>query len=713
MVAQNRRCKPRTKYRAAAPESILTSREWLHGQQSEGGGTDYFRWWSTDVGSQQAFSPDVLISQIRADAASSPAWWSLARREDRGKQLTADSYTQQELFQPAQKSNPSVNHPEGGFRESGQSQRRSLGGQRSFDKEQNENFGLPEYIFPCQQRLSERTIKHLRDQGAFIMPEGHLRDLLVYTYVHFVYPQLPMIDIAEFATAITRTDESSKLSLLVLQAVFYSATDYVSMDALTASGFPSRWSARKTFFDRAKNLYDSGFEVDPIKVIQALLHMTSWTEGSPSSGGARALSAEAAGLARNASMLYPLRSPSMSVHDQRSWRRTWWCSVVQDRLMVLGHEPPSIEVHETSMQMLELADFEFSRPLPNIEQENDPFLLIRDEPKKEKLARTCIAMARLCMIDIDQSLQQGWKSDAEQLTALEGFRSSPDMATLIRGSKQLDTWASDFHQEIQHFMTDSTERCHDSKMVIVQQGILYSFYLALISILHRSLHDCPAPIAVTFGKVDEISFQKSRDAAHGITSIYQDILEMNLMDLLPHTVISILVEASTVHLLDASSGRQWVREVGVRQLRSSALALRCLSDLYSVAGRVYRAVSKALSRLDAEFPVKRTDLIPHEAEDTDEENQSQWLCVPPNPMHGEVGDTSHMGDWAKEEESVWMVPIRSTWRQGRDSCSTSLSDVSTPPARSSEEGSISHRGDVADQWQNLFDQLVDLGGIST
>jgi hypothetical protein len=156
-------------------------------------------------------------------------------------------------------------------------QRASLASDRSFE---HESVVLLSYILPCQQRLSEGAINRLCHQRAFIIPEDQLRDSLIHAYVQFVYLHLPIINIAEFATALSSKDGSIKVSLLLLQAIFFSATGHLSIDVLTQAAFQSRTAARRIFFDRVKNLYDSVFMVDTINVIQALLYMASWTEDS-------------------------------------------------------------------------------------------------------------------------------------------------------------------------------------------------------------------------------------------------------------------------------------------------------------------------------------------------------------------------------------------------------------------------------------------------
>lgn len=683
VTQSSRRWKPRASAKAVQRKAILLSREWMDWEQT-GGVHDYcFHSWSMDTANQRIFLSQPVANS--AGEAASIGSWRCAKREDSAVRLLSKSSRN----------------------EFGRKYDNSFQCERSSDIRERGSLGLPPYILPCQQKLSQRQIEYLRDKGSFNLPESHLRDSLIHTYMQIVYPHLPVIDIAEFSNAITSSDGNSKVSLLLLQAIYYSATGYVSMDILSASGFPSRSSARKTFFDRARSLFDAAFELDTVTVVQALLHMSSWVEDVPSKRHAETLSIVAAELANEVRMHYPLQSNSWSIHDQRTWRRTWWCCVAQNYLMKLGHVAPSIRMHDAGIPTLEISDFKLSRPLPDAKhEEKDLFHLVRDGVRRAKLAKACIAMARLCTIEIPQCHRRIWRLGEEEPRSVKGSASSFDLSAWMCARKKLETWHSEFHQEIQYFMTDSTELHIDSKATVLQQGILYSLYFALVSILHRSAYNSRTSIHRISGTVDETSLRRSRDAGRSITIIYHRVLEMDLMQFIPHTVVNILAEASTTHLLAASSGSFLLRPQDIRHLRSSALALRCLSDLYPLAGKVYEAILKALSHLSPGIPLTCGAVSQQRSGATNHENTSQMPEVLPKFVYG---GNSTLADSPIEEEYFWASPVRCTQSQGPEFSDTSPSAVNTPPTISSDAETISAADGAPDHWQIIFDELVDIG----
>ena len=68
-------------------------------------------------------------------------------------------------------------------------------------------------------------------------------------------------------TPIEKSDGSSEISLLLLQAVMFAGTTYVDMRFLRAQGYENRKLARKVFSQRARLLYDFDYEHDSISLV--------------------------------------------------------------------------------------------------------------------------------------------------------------------------------------------------------------------------------------------------------------------------------------------------------------------------------------------------------------------------------------------------------------------------------------------------------------
>lgn len=112
---------------------------------------------------------------------------------------------------------------------------------------------MPPYINPIPQGWPQADVEYLSKKQAFAIPEPALRNVLLRSYVEWVHPLCPVIDLHDFLTAISRPDGSGgRISLLVFYAVLLAGAAFVDESYLAAAGYKSGMTARKDFFVRVK-----------------------------------------------------------------------------------------------------------------------------------------------------------------------------------------------------------------------------------------------------------------------------------------------------------------------------------------------------------------------------------------------------------------------------------------------------------------------------
>jgi hypothetical protein len=112
---------------------------------------------------------------------------------------------------------------------------------------------LPAYIKPLPQRMAADDITHLWKKGALAIPETAFRDELLRSYIEFVHPYMPLIELHDFLRIVDKgTGEDGRISLLLFQAVMFTGIAFVDMSWLTAAGFATRKAARKAFYLKAR-----------------------------------------------------------------------------------------------------------------------------------------------------------------------------------------------------------------------------------------------------------------------------------------------------------------------------------------------------------------------------------------------------------------------------------------------------------------------------
>jgi hypothetical protein len=110
---------------------------------------------------------------------------------------------------------------------------------------------LPSYIRPPHYNLRPDELDFLESRGALTIPDRPVRDELLFSFLHYVNPFLPVLDVQEFLSAI-EGESGSQVSLILLQAVMFAGTAFVDSQVLLDAGFKDRTTARAYFFQKVK-----------------------------------------------------------------------------------------------------------------------------------------------------------------------------------------------------------------------------------------------------------------------------------------------------------------------------------------------------------------------------------------------------------------------------------------------------------------------------
>lgn len=92
---------------------------------------------------------------------------------------------------------------------------------------------LPRIFAPLPDHLNDTDILYLTTRSAFVLPSQVLQVALLQSYVEFVYPSMPILDLDEFLGTL-KTGKGKKISLLLFQAVILSAVEHVPERILRA-----------------------------------------------------------------------------------------------------------------------------------------------------------------------------------------------------------------------------------------------------------------------------------------------------------------------------------------------------------------------------------------------------------------------------------------------------------------------------------------------
>ncbi|KAJ5859069.1 transcriptional regulator family: Fungal Specific TF [Penicillium rubens] len=203
------------------------------------------------------------------------------------------------------------------------------------------------------ERLHISSFERLKNQGAFELPSQETSQALLDAYFHFSLAALPILDRSRFLVSL----EEGKFSHLLLNAIYLAATIYCSDSVIAEAGFVSRYVASLTFYQRAKSLYDAGYETDAIVTIQATFLMCYWWNGLLEHQdpwywvGISVGMAQALGLHQTKSYI------RLEEKDRKLWRRLWWMAMNINLSMLLDR-PPHVQGRLCNVPPLSEADFE-------------------------------------------------------------------------------------------------------------------------------------------------------------------------------------------------------------------------------------------------------------------------------------------------------------------------------------------------------------------
>lgn len=483
---------------------------------------------------------------------------------------------------------------------------------------------LPLYIKPLPAKLDPEDIVYLDKKSALEIPPQQLRDELLRNYVEFVHPFMPLLNIHDLIATIDRNDGTSPVSLLLFQAIMFSAVATIDIGHLKAAGFATRRDARRAFFTKTRLLYDFDIEIDRISLIQSLLLMTYWYETPDDQkdshhwmGIAVSLS-HTIGLHRN-----PEKSAAMDLPRKRLWKRIWWSTYMRDRLVALGmRRPTRIKNADFDVPMLEVSDFETTvlRDGPSCIPADCKIL--RSSEMQRQSAMMCIEKAKLCIcmshvLSVQYSVlnnNHGVVSDEGGSTKttvhLVAKQRNPQSDEVQTCDSELQLWRDSLPEEAQYVIPSFNDVETGNESIVLNRSLLHMVYYATLSALHRPqvLPSTAIPARQIASDQLEHSRKAVRLAASEITSISYRLFNLDMVRFLPTTGITTLLPAIIIHLLDIKAPDEATRRSSLQGFCQCMQVMGRLRDIYAAADYSTAFLEAAIRKAEIVLPQKKDEV---------------------------------------------------------------------------------------------------------
>lgn len=119
------------------------------------------------------------------------------------------------------------------------------------------NLGLqmtntPDYVTKLPDRLAAEDVEYIETKGSLCLPTARFRTELLNSYILWVHPEVPVLDLDLFLRAIADNNGTNPISLLLFHAVMFAGAAFVDMSHIHQEGYTTREAAREILFQRAK-----------------------------------------------------------------------------------------------------------------------------------------------------------------------------------------------------------------------------------------------------------------------------------------------------------------------------------------------------------------------------------------------------------------------------------------------------------------------------
>ncbi|KAK2770707.1 hypothetical protein FQN53_005375 [Emmonsiellopsis sp. PD_33] len=508
---------------------------------------------------------------------------------------------------------------------------------------------LPDFIRPLPAKFQSDDIAYLEAKGALTIPYPELRNELLKSYVQYVHPYMPLLELDAFLRTIVRNDSSRRMSLLLFQAVMFAGTAFISMKHLNAAGYESRKDARKAFFQRARLLYDFDYEVDRISLVQSLLLMTHWYEMPDDQKDTWHWMGVSLSLAHTIGLH---RDPSTSCMDrrrQRLWKRVWWSTYTRDRLIALGmRRPTRIKDEDCDVPMLTLDDFDIQQMSPEALQIIGECELAHNLNHQRQLAIMFIEKSKLCLCISHvlcaqySVLSHKFGGTTETTMMLVPKKSSTGTCEVRKCDQELESWLAGLPEAAQYQTPSSTSLSNGEEVLHIHRALLKMIYLTTSSALHRPQVLPASPFPTVEAELQDISRNKVRRAAVEITTIAQHLHTLDLTRYLPTTGVTVLLPAVIIHLLDIKSNDPNIRTASLHRFYQCMQILQRLREIYASAdfatSFLEAAIRKAGIQISAQVPQEQP-IRPSSLHMST--NRSNALTPPPDGLTDKIPDFTY------------------------------------------------------------------------
>ena len=202
--------------------------------------------------------------------------------------------------------------------------------------------------------FSAQDLDYLSARGALSPPAAGLERLLVSAFLERFYPLYSMVDKDE----VWQLHQKSALPFILLHAICMIGATFCDISTIHKHGFDSRMQARKSFYDKAKVMFDFEYEKDRVVLLQTVILLSFWGPHMDSSWNPCSWVGFGVTIAASLGM-HKARSTSHATGKDRGLiKRIWWTLLLRDAYCAaLMGRPARVDMSQCDTEPLTPSDF--------------------------------------------------------------------------------------------------------------------------------------------------------------------------------------------------------------------------------------------------------------------------------------------------------------------------------------------------------------------
>ncbi|KAI9931133.1 hypothetical protein MW887_010790 [Aspergillus wentii] len=428
--------------------------------------------------------------------------------------------------------------------------------------------GSPNRMQPAH--LLPEDLEYLQVKGVFDFPlQPHL-DALIAVFLEQVYPMYPIVNRLE----IVQQHAQGEIPLILLHSICFIAATFCPLPLLYQAGFPSRREARFSYYRKVKVLFDSGYEINKIVILQTAILMSFWGGGPNNYWNFYSWISTAVTVAEAVGIHRSTATTNMKPQDKSLLRRLWWILVVRDSACSsLVGRPFRIDMNQSDTEMLTAHDFAHDSA--------DPGSV--GTPAHQAFALYQIEIARLSLIVRDIVISRFYPGSPqvhpEELHArLKNWRDqlSPALA-----------WSD-----------GCVDPLHAYSMTL---SVQYNHHLILIYLGHVPNHGPNS---------QNEEYQQSNitaSAAHDISAVASTVVTKSSVLQMPHELLHGIFLAQAVFYTQLRSTNKLLARLGRSELANCQMFLRDSCESWDPSPWIMQLFDNLSSRLFEKPPAQNED----------------------------------------------------------------------------------------------------------